>query len=127
MFAEDKRAAGELWQLDKVLEIQSKELEAHIAKWLRDFDSRAGQYEATLHTIIETLEKYAGNTEDRRRKGPFNAHAGKRPQLPTVRMLPTRRDALEHARKQGLLPWRSTRVPCPRTARLREGHAGARS
>ena len=92
-----------LWPLDTPLQMQSQALEISVAHWLRDFGGQAGQYEATLHTIIETLEKYAGKTEDSRPKGRLDKNTGARPQLPTVRILPRRRDALKHARGQGLI------------------------
>ncbi len=92
-----------LWPLDHVLEIRSQDLEAAVTNWLRDFDARSAQFEATLHTIIDTLERYAGKAEVKRPKGLMDRTSGKRPQLPTVRNLPCRRDALEHASKQGLI------------------------
>jgi hypothetical protein len=90
-----------LWPLDAQLQMQSQALEVSVAHWLRDFGGQAGQYEATLHTIIETLEKFAGKTEDKRPKGRLDT--GTRSQLPTLRILPRRRDAIEHARGQGLI------------------------
>ena len=95
--------SGRLWPFDRELEMRSQDLEAAVTHWLRDFDSRSAQFEATLHTIIETLERYAGNTANKRPKGLMDRTSGKRPQLPTVRILPPRHDALEHALKQGLI------------------------
>jgi hypothetical protein len=96
-------SGGSEWPMDTTLRVESLRLQEAVAQWLRESDGRAGHYEATLHSIIETVERYAGKTEEKRRKGLFDAETGKRPQLPTERLLPARRDALEHARVQGLI------------------------
>ena len=91
------------WELDKPFDISSLDLERFVKSWLADFDFSAGKHEATLHTIIETLGRYIGDTEIFRPKGGADPATGKRPQQPTRRLLPTRRKALEHAWSVGLI------------------------
>jgi len=94
---------GTLWKLDEPLNIRSQALEQAVASWLRDFDSTAAKHETSLNSIIGTLQKYIGDTELSRPKGLCDASTGKRPQLATVRHLPPRRQAIEHAWDNGLI------------------------
>jgi hypothetical protein len=94
---------GTLWKLDNPLNIKSQVLERAVASWLRDFDSTAAKHETSLHSIIGTLQKYIGDTELSRPKGLRDASTGKRPQLPTVRHLPPRRQAIQYAWENGLI------------------------
>jgi hypothetical protein len=92
-----------IWDLDQERTIESQALDATVNKWLKDFGGRGAQYEARLHTIIDTFEKYVGKIESRRPKGTLNSVTKTRPQLPTLRLLPPRRMALDHALKEGLI------------------------
>ena len=53
--------------------------------------------------MISTLHRFIGGTAAFRPKGPTNASNGKRSQQPTRHVLPTRREALEHAWGGGLI------------------------
>ena len=89
-----------VWSLDAELSLTSDNLQDAVTVWLREFDGNAAQREASLHLIIRTLEEYVGKTTTDRPKVNVD---GKRVQGPTVRVLPTRSAALEHARKEHLL------------------------
>lgn len=92
------------WAMSRELPIRSEALESAVVRWLWDYDSAAAKHEATLHTIVSTLEKFVGDTAvPPRQKGSKDAATGKRPQLPTVRVLPARKDALLHAWTEGLI------------------------
>ena len=91
------------WELDEPLDIQSHALEQSVTSWLRDFDFMAAKHESSLHTIIDMLQRYVGNIEASRPKGLRDASTGKRPQLPTVRRLPPRREAIQYAWDNGLI------------------------
>lgn len=90
------------WRDDIPLKMQSQRLEQYVRLWLRDFDPSATRHDCALHTIIKTLHHYVGATGESRPKAPSDAD-GRRAQLPTMRQLPPRRDALNHARKAGLI------------------------
>lgn len=85
------------WELDEPLEMPSRDIESYVKSWLAAFESSANRNAATLHTIIETLDRYVGQTIIVRPKGPTDPATQKRPQLGTRRRLPPRRKALEHA------------------------------
>ena len=70
---------------------------------MRDYDASAARHETALHQIIDTLERYIGETETSRPKGTRNPNSASRPQLPTVRHLPPRREAIQRAWEKGLL------------------------
>ncbi len=91
------------WGMDDPLDIKSQDLERIVRSWLDSFDRMAARHEASLHTIIGTLHRYIGATEEARPKGRVDDDAGPRIQLPTVRRLPTRRQAIEHAWQSGLI------------------------
>ena len=99
----DGVATQKLSKLDEPLQIESLVLEQAMTSWLRDFDPTAARHEATLHTIIGTLTTYAGEIGEARPKGPREIATGRRPQLPTVRTLPPRRQAVQHAWENGLI------------------------
>ncbi len=99
----DGVATEKLWELDEPLQIESLVLEQAMTSWLRDFDPSAARHEATLHSIIGTLTTYAGEIGEARPKGPREIVTCKRPQLPTVRTLPPRRQAIEHAWENKLI------------------------
>jgi hypothetical protein len=90
------------WKLDQALEITSLDLERFVVSRLAD-SGHAASGATTLHTIIDTLEKYIGETSTVRPKGPSDPVTGKRPQLGTRRLLPPRRKAIGHAWKIGLI------------------------
>ena len=90
------------WELDESMDIRSQDLEQLARTWLHSFDRVSARHEATLHTIIGTLHRYIGETEEIRPKGR-DEETGTRVQLPTVRRLPPRRAAIEHAWKNGLI------------------------
>ena len=93
-----------IWPLTEEIQVCSQVLETAVGRWLCDYDSTAAKHEATLHTIIGKLEEFVGDTAvPPRQKGSKDAATGKRPQLPTVRILPKRKDALLHARTEGLI------------------------
>ena len=73
------------WELDRPLDIASLDLERFVKSWLADFDAAAGKHEGTLHTLIETLGRYIGETEVSRPKSPTDAATAKRTQQPTRR------------------------------------------
>ena len=86
---------------------------------MADFDQAAARHEATLHTIIGPLHLYIGATQEFRRKGRADDATGRRLQLPTLRSLPARREAIEHARKHGLITDDEYRSANPTTATSR--------
>jgi hypothetical protein len=81
----------------------SQKLEDAIILSLQALDQRAVQHEGTLHTIIAKLGEFTGGTTQHCPKSKIDAISGKRSQLPTERILPPRQQALEHARKEGLI------------------------
>lgn len=83
-----------LWTFTEEWKITSDNLEDAVTVWLRDFDPKAAQREASLHLIMRTLEKYVGKTKQSRPKIKRNGQWG---QGPTVRLLPSRLEALKHA------------------------------
>lgn len=92
--------SGPLWSLDDKLSIPSLQLQDNVTAWLRDYDLKAMHHAATLHTIVRTLEKFVGPTQEARPK----VRDGKTwSQSPTERVLPTRRHALEFALGEGLI------------------------
>jgi hypothetical protein len=91
------------WSLEEPLEVTSKALQSWVAQWLRDYDSSAARHETALHLIIDTLERYIGETQISRPKGTRKPKLACRPQLPTIRHLPARRVAIQRAWEKGLL------------------------
>lgn len=89
------------WHLDQRFEIESQALGVCIGRWLAHSDPR-GYHESTLHVVVKKLEEFIGDTQTVRSKGATKAD-GTREQLPTVRSLPCRRDALQHAFDKGLI------------------------
>ena len=65
-------------------------------------DKKGYESSPSLHTIIGTLEKYIVPTKSERSKGREGS-GGERHQLPTKRLLPPRKEALEYARKEELI------------------------
>jgi hypothetical protein len=91
------------WKWDAPLDIRSQDLEQFVRWWVGGFDHSAARHETTLHTIIATLHRYAGATEEWRPKGTAEEGTNRRTQLPTMRRLPPRSQAIEHAWRNGLI------------------------
>jgi hypothetical protein len=91
------------WTLRNPYNIPSWQLRQCVTGWLNEHDASSARHETALHLIIETLDKYAGVTDAERPKGARNLETGKRPQLPTIRRLPPRREAIEHAWRNNLI------------------------
>lgn len=90
------------WNLSGSLEIRSQDLERIVRSWCTDFDPAAARHDVALHTIIATLQRYVGSTQELRPKGKVEGVPG-RVQLPTVRKLPKRRKAIQEAFDNGLI------------------------
>jgi hypothetical protein len=102
--------------LDAPLEIPSREIERSVNRYLAEVEgARNG---TTLHTIIAHLKMFVGSLDDKRPKGPKDALTGKRPQWPTLRYLPRRRQALEHALAAGLITSEEFAEAVPATPQL---------
>lgn len=91
-----------VWTFSSSLEIRSQDLGQLVRNWCADFDPVAARHDVTLHTIIATLQRYVGSTEELRPKGKMEGVPG-RVQLPTVRKLPKRRRAIQEAFDKGLI------------------------
>jgi Family of unknown function (DUF5906) len=91
------------WSLEEPLEIGAKELQRQVEHWMQAHDSTAARHETALHQIIGTVKRYVGKPGKSRPKGRREPGAVCRPQLPTIRHLPPRREAVHHAWEKGLL------------------------
>ncbi len=103
-------AAPRIWDLDEPLRIASQELQQLVASYLG-----LARRDATLSTIIETLHRCIGETQQSRPKGRLDPQTGKRPQLGTVRILPPRRQAIQSAWETGFITdeERASAIPEP--------------
>jgi hypothetical protein len=110
----------EHWEWGEPLDIRSQDLEQFVRWWVGEFDHSAARHETTLHTIIATLHRYIGVTEELRPKGPAEEGTGRRTQLPTMRRLPPRSQAIDHAWTNALITEEEYRAtpPSPVNSRM---------
>ena len=89
------------WRMEEEAEIESVLLQTHLRGVMKTLAPHRAEHFTSLRRIIRELERFCGKTEERKPKR--KDATGRWVSVPTCRVLPSRRDALDHALAKGLV------------------------
>ena len=89
------------WRMEEEAEIELVLLQTHLRAVMKTLAPHRAEHFTSLRRIIRELELFCGKTEERKSKR--KDVTGRWVSVPTCRVLPSRRDALDHALAKGLI------------------------
>ena len=89
------------WRMEEEAEIELVLLQTHLRAVMKTLAPHRAEHFTSLRRIIRELELFCGKTEERKSKR--KDATGKWVSVPTCRVLPSRRDALDHALAKSLI------------------------